>query len=165
MCSVRNQSESCRRWATSSCTNLAKQSEQVSVLHACEREKKVTIYRGFGKCLIPSQEHADKIKRIIDILEDLPYVGKRGRAGERHGPEEVAKPSLESRRCCPKIAGNESMILLQECGETILPTETTHSKNVDGLTNTACSWTTSRGSRSTTRPIEENEIDTRTNLY
>ena len=53
-----------------------------------KHSKEGTIYCGCGKCLIPSQEHADKIKRRIDILADPLYVVKRGRQGERHGPEE-----------------------------------------------------------------------------
>ena len=48
----------------------------------------VTIYCGCGKCLIPSQEHTDKIKSRIDILADPLYVVERRRAGERHGTEE-----------------------------------------------------------------------------
>ena len=47
-----------------------------------------TIYCGCGKCLIPSEEHFDKIQSRIDIFADPLLVVKRGKAGERHGLEE-----------------------------------------------------------------------------
>ena len=42
---------------------------------------------GCGKCLMPSQEHEDTIRKRIDILAEPRYV-KRGRQGQRHGHEE-----------------------------------------------------------------------------
>ena len=63
-----------------------------------------------------------------------------------------------------EIAGKKGMRLLQKGGSRIQTTEALN-KYMDGLSNTACSWTTSRRSRSTTRPLEENEIDIKINLY
>ena len=58
-----------------------------------------------------------------------------------------------------KIAGKESVSLLQKGGSRIIQFETLR-KYMDGLLNTACSTTTSRRSRSTERLLEDNEIDT-----
>ena len=49
--------------------------------------------------------------------------------------------------------------LLQEGGKTILPTETL-SNTMDGLSNYACSWTSSRRSRQPTELLKENDFDT-----
>ena len=47
-----------------------------------------TIYCGCGKCLIPPNEHEEKIRKRIDILAEPLYVVKRGRQGQRHDHEE-----------------------------------------------------------------------------
>ena len=58
----------------------------------------------------------------------------------------------------------ESMSLLRKGGSRIQTTETAN-KNMDGPSNAACSWTTPRRSRSTSRLLEESEIDTKNNSY
>ena len=50
--------------------------------------KEGTIYCGCGKCLILSHEYEDYFSKRIVIPADSLYVVKRGRARERHGPEE-----------------------------------------------------------------------------
>ena len=72
-----------KRLAIASGTNLAKESEQ-----CLTHSKEWTIYCGCGECLILSQEHTDEVKRIIYILAEPLYAVKRGRQGQRHGPEE-----------------------------------------------------------------------------
>ena len=83
-CSARNQSASYKRWGNIDLYAT----ERNSVLCAMKHSKEGTTYCGCGKCLIPSQEHPHKFERRIDILADPLYAVKRGRAGERHGPEE-----------------------------------------------------------------------------
>ena len=53
-----------------------------------KHSKQGTIYCGFGKCLILSQQHEDKIRRRIDIPAQPLYAVRRGRQGVRHAPEE-----------------------------------------------------------------------------
>ena len=75
--------------------------EHLSVLFASN----IALY-GCGKCLVPSQEHADKFQRRIDILVEPRYIVKRGRQGERHGPEELQYHHGKT-TMLPKIARNE----------------------------------------------------------
>ena len=76
MCSARLQN------VTSSCTNLAKQSEQLSVLRACDIPKKGTVYFVCGKCLMPSPEQTERTQNRIGIISDPLCVIKC------HGPED-----------------------------------------------------------------------------
>ena len=110
-----------------------------------KHSKEGTFYCGCGNCLIPSQEHADKIRRRIDILAELPYIVKRGRHSDVMGMKS-GNTITGQQWTLPKIAIIEGFRQLQEDGQTQLPTDTLN-KNVDRLSNTACSWTTSRRSR------------------
>ena len=65
MCLARPQNVQSKKWATSRCTNLAKQSEQLSVLHACGIPKKGQ----FTACAV-SVDPLGVIKRGVRGPED-----------------------------------------------------------------------------------------------
>ena len=80
--------ESKRKLKEMSNIELYEHSETVRTTQCptCLRHSKEGItYCGCGKCLIPSQEQADKIRSRIDIFADPLFEVKRGRAGERQG--------------------------------------------------------------------------------
>ena len=105
-----------------------------------------TIYCGCGKCLIPLQE--------LDIFAD-PFLSSNEEELENAMDLKSGNIIIGEWYMLREIAGNETVHLLQEGGEMMFLTETI-SQNLDGLPNIACSWTTSRRSRSTTMLPEEN---------
>ena len=145
MCVARPQNVQSKKFATSSCTNLAKQSEQLSVLHACGIPKKGQ----FTACAVS-----------VDPL----CVIKRGVRGEHHGPEDWQCHHWKAKDATKNVKKIDYTTMAKRWKDVILHIEKLN-RYIDGLSSTASFWTTSRQSKSSTRPPENTNLDTTINTY